>query len=139
METKQNICAEHHKTVRRAKSKAITDDYLEAIADLISTKGEARVVELAKQLGVTHVTVNRTITRLVELKLVTCEPYRSIFLTEKGRQMAIISKSKHNIVYNFLKSLGLPDRIAQQDAEGIEHFVSEKTLIALKKFARKKK
>ena len=45
---------------------------MEAIADLIAETGEARVVDLAKRLGVTHVTVNHTIVRLQKAGFVTC-------------------------------------------------------------------
>jgi ribosome-binding protein aMBF1 (putative translation factor) len=39
-------------------------DYVEAIADLDATRGEARAVDLARRLGVSHVTVIRTVARL---------------------------------------------------------------------------
>ena len=48
----------------------------------------ARVVDLAKRLGVTHVTVNRTVARLQRGGFVSSQPYRAIFLTEKGRHLA---------------------------------------------------
>ena len=52
------------------------------IAELIGSTGEARVIDLAHRLGVTHVTVSRTIRRLQREGLVTSLPYRSIFLTD---------------------------------------------------------
>ena len=39
-------------------------DYVEAIQTLIAVYGEARATDLAKWLGVTHVTVIRTVERL---------------------------------------------------------------------------
>lgn len=56
--------AEYLSQTRREHASEIAEDYVEAIADLISETGEARVVDLATRLGVTHVTVNRTIVRL---------------------------------------------------------------------------
>ncbi len=105
---------------------------MEAIADLIAETGEARVVDLAKRLGVTHVTVNRTIARLQKAGLVTSQPYRAIFLTEAGRNLAAACKSRHETVVAFLRSLGIPERVAETDAEGIEHHVSPETLAAFK-------
>ena len=67
------------------------------------------------------------------------EPYRSIFLTPKGRSIANNSRERHMIVFNFLKKLGLNDKIASADSEGIEHHVSDKTLIRMKKFSKLKK
>ena len=122
-----------HKATREAKSRALIDDYVEAINDLIENTGEARITDIAKSLGVTHVTVTRMVTRLIELKLATSEPYRSVFLTKRGKAIAVVSRKKHNIVYNFLKSLGISEKNCIKDAEGIEHFVSKETLKAMEK------
>jgi DtxR family manganese transport transcriptional regulator len=125
--------AEYLSQTRREHANEIAEDYVEAIADLVAEVGEARVVDLAKRLGVTHVTVNRTVARLQNAGLVTAEPYRAIFLTEKGRALATTCKSRHEIVVAFLRGLGIPERIAEMDAEGIEHHVSPETLAAFKR------
>jgi DtxR family manganese transport transcriptional regulator len=109
------------------------EDYAEAIADLAATQGEARAVDLARRLGVSHVTVIRTVARLQRDGYVSTRPYRSIFLTEKGSRLAEKSKQRHEIVVDFLRSLGVPDGIAQSDAEGIEHHVSPETLAAFQR------
>jgi DtxR family manganese transport transcriptional regulator len=117
---------------RREHANETAEDYVEAIADLVSEKGEARVVDLAKRLGVTHVTVIRTIARLQRAGFVTAQPYRAIFLTNQGRALAARSKRRHETVAAFLRSLGIPDHVAEMDAEGIEHHVSPATLAAFK-------
>ncbi|MEO6871182.1 MAG: manganese-binding transcriptional regulator MntR [Chthoniobacterales bacterium] len=113
-------------------------DYVELIADLIDETGEARAIDLARRLGVTHVTVARTIQRLQREGLVTTLPYRSIFLTPTGRKLSEESRARHETVVDFLKSLGVPTNVAQSDAEGIEHHVSRETLKAFVKHLRKK-
>ena len=132
--TKQNTPrqAEIFSKTRREHANEIAEDYVEAIADLVKETGEARVVDLAKRLGVTHVTVNRTIARLQKAGFVTAQPYRAIFLTGKGGDLASTCKVRHEIVVEFLKSLGISQRIAERDAEGIEHHVSPETLRAFK-------
>ena len=124
--------AEYLSQTRREHASEVAEDYVEAIADLTAETGEARVVDLARRLGVTHVTVNRTIARLRKGGLVTSQPYRAIFLTEKGRALAAMCKSRHETVAAFLRSLGIPDHVAEMDAEGIEHHVSPDTLTAFK-------
>jgi DtxR family manganese transport transcriptional regulator len=109
-------------------------DYVEAIADLIQACGEARATDLAKSLGVTHVTVIRTVQRLQREDLVTTHPYRSIFLTEAGRKLAAKAKDRHEKVVAFLEALGISPSVARLDAEGIEHHVSPETLAAFEKF-----
>ncbi|MBN8456388.1 MAG: manganese-binding transcriptional regulator MntR [Verrucomicrobia bacterium] len=121
---------------RREHAHETAEDYVEAIGDLIAETGEARVVDLAKRLGVTHATVNRTIGRLRKAGYVTSQPYRSIFLTDSGRDLAVACKSRHETVVAFLRSLGIPERVAEMDAEGIEHHVSPETLAAFRNALR---
>jgi DtxR family manganese transport transcriptional regulator len=132
VKTERERKAEIFSHTRREHANEIAEDYVEAIADLMAEMGEARVVDLAKRLGVTHVTVNRTIARLQKAGYVTAQPYRAIFLTEGGRGLAAACKRRHEIVVAFLRSLGIPQRIAERDAEGIEHHVSAETLKAFK-------
>lgn len=115
---------------RQEHAQELAQDYVEIIADLIRSTGEARVSDLARRLGVTHVTVGRTVRRLQRDGLVLTQPYRSIFLTDSGRRLADESRRRHAIVLEFLVSLGVPEAIARSDAEGIEHHVSKETLAA---------
>jgi DtxR family manganese transport transcriptional regulator len=114
----------------------IAEDYVELVADLIDATGEARAIDLANRLGVTPATVNNTIARLQREGLVRSEPYRSIFLTEAGRELAEHCRRRHRIVYSFLRLLGVSEEVARIDAEGIEHHVSEATLSALDRYLR---
>ncbi len=128
--------AAHHRLARAARSVGIVEDYLEVIADLIDEGQEARVVDIARRLGVTHVTVNRTVGRLQRDGLVSAERYRSIFLTEDGRRVAQEVRHRHQVVLKFLGKLGVSDAIARTDAEGIEHYVSKETLKAMERFLK---
>ncbi len=123
---------------RREHAMETAQDYVEAIADLTASQGEARAVELARRLGVSHVTVIRTVARLQRDGYVATQPYRSIFLTDKGAELAEESRRRHEIVLVFLRSLGVPELIAQTDAEGIEHHVSPETLAAFERHTAKR-
>ena len=125
------------KKVRDAHKTENTEDYLEIIADLLNTKGEARIVDIANKLDIAQATANKTIQRLQNQGFVKKEPYRSIFLTLKGQEVASVSKKRHIIVLTFLKNLGLDTRTAEADAEGIEHHVSDKTLKKMEQFNKK--
>ena len=125
--------------VRNARHTEIAEDYTEMIADLIKDTGEARVVDLAERFGVTSPTVNSIIRRLVRDGFVESKPYRSIFLTDKGKKLAEFSKKRHEIVFNFLIALGVDLEIAKNDAEGIEHHVSSETLKVFENFVKKNK
>ena len=129
--------AESFRRSRRDRANEITQDYVEAIADLSAALGEARVTDLARRLGVTHVTVNRTLARLQSAGFVNTKPYRAIFLTEAGRKLADECKLRHGTVVAFLRSLGVSDQVADLDAEGIEHHVSPETLAAFERLIKK--
>mgnify|MGYP001235531338 CR=1 FL=1 len=122
---------------RNSHSEENTEDYLELINDLLHNKGEARIVDIATQLGIAQATANKTIQRLQKQGYVEKLPYRSIFLTPKGQAIAYKSKKRHNTVYNFLIKIGVNKKIAKKDAEGIEHHVSGETLNKFKKFYKK--
>src|SRR5437762_2843537 len=80
--------ADGRRRTREEHSQETAQDYVELIALLIAETGEARAIDLARRLGVTHVTVGRTIQRLQRDGFVTAQPYRSIFLTDAGRKLA---------------------------------------------------
>lgn len=112
------------------------EDYAELIDDLIRERGEARTVDMARRLGVSHVTVTRTLSRLQGLGIIETEPYRSVFLTDAGRELACKSRERHRIVLGFLVAAGVSPEIAELDAEGIEHHVSPETLAVLERLTK---
>lgn len=119
---------------RSAQSGALLEDYVELIADLLTTGGEARPTDVARRLGVSHATAIKTISRLKREGLATGRPYRGVFLTQEGQKLAARVRSRHRLVVDMLLALGIPAEAAEADAEGIEHHVSEATLKAFAQF-----
>jgi DtxR family transcriptional regulator, manganese transport regulator len=119
---------------REDHSRERAEDYVEMIDTLIRENGEARAVDLAQRLGVSHVTVSKAVQRLQREGLVTAQRYRSIFLTETGAELAVASRARHDLVLRFLRAIGVSDEVANADAEGIEHHVSEETLASMRRF-----
>ncbi|MCS6878682.1 MAG: manganese-binding transcriptional regulator MntR [Geminicoccaceae bacterium] len=111
-----------------------TEDYVELIAELTEATGEARAIDLARRLGVRPATVAAAIARLQREGYVRAEPYRAIFLTDRGRTLAEFCRRRHRVVLAFLEALGVDRETAAHDAEGIEHHVSETTLAALERW-----
>lgn len=112
------------------------EDYVEAIADLLDQGRPARVGDLARLMGVSHVTVSRIVARLRERRLVEAEPYRPVGLTPAGRRLAEQSRARHETVLAFLLAIGVPRKQAEVDAEGIEHHVSDATIKAMERVLR---
>ena len=121
--------------VRTARQAETTEDYVELIADLIEVQKEARASDLAARLGVSAPTVSNAVARLQDEGYIESKPYRSIFLTDRGRALARKCKERHQIVLEFLVRLGVDPETAEFDAEGIEHHISEQTIQLMKEFA----
>lgn len=119
---------------RTAQSTALLEDYAELIADLLATGGEARPTDIARRLGVSHATAIKAISRLKREGLATARPYRGVFLTEAGERLAARVRQRHRLVVDVLLAVGVPREAAEQDAEGIEHHVSDATLAAFSRF-----
>jgi DtxR family transcriptional regulator, manganese transport regulator len=119
---------------RSAQSGALLEDYVELIADLLASAGEARPTDIARRLGVSHATAIKTISRLKRAGMATARPYRGVFLTEAGQALAQRVRARHRLVVGVLRALGVPAEAAEADAEGIEHYVSETTLKAFARF-----
>lgn len=113
---------------REAQSNALIEDYVELIADLLQSTREARTTDIARRFGVSHPTAIKNIARLKSAGLVESRPYRGVFLTEEGEQLAQKVRRRHRIVVDLLMCLGVPSETAELDSEGIEHHISDETL-----------
>jgi len=124
---------------RTARSATLLEDYVELIADLLATRGEARATDVAKRLGVTHPTALKNIARLKREGLATSLPYRGIFLTETGHELANRVRARHRLIVKLLLAVGVPVEAAEADAEGMEHHASKATLDAFARFLTRRK
>ncbi len=112
------------------------EDYVELIDDLQSEIGAAHKSDIAARLGVSHVTVHKTINRLKALGLVNAEAHRAVSLTPKGRRLARTARERHRLVLRFLGHLGVSGGVAEDDAEGLEHHLSAETERCMKRFCK---
>lgn len=122
-----------HQRTRSDHATEMAEDYVEAIADFLSRNGICRASDLVAFFKVTHATVNNTVGRLVRDGFVRTEPYRPLELTAKGKRLAARCRERHQIVLDFLITIGVSEASAIADSEGIEHHVSSETLDAMKK------
>jgi len=104
------------------------EDYLEVIYGLIQEKGYARSVDIAELLQIKAASVTGMLQRLHEMELIVYERYRGLTLTAKGERLARDVQQRHLIILKFLRVLGIGDKVAREDAEGIEHHVHKITI-----------
>ena len=121
-------------TTKNRKSIELFEDYVEAINEILLKKGSVKNVDLCKYFGVSNATVCKNIQRLIKEDLVESEKYKNIFLTKNGKILAEKSNTRHEILYKFLTRLGVPDKIAEVDSEGMEHHISKENLYMMKKY-----
>ncbi len=135
---KKETIPNRHERIRRDHASETAEDYVEAVADFIGSTGQCRLTDLAKRFAVSHVTANKTIARLERDGLVSTAPYRPVELTASGKKLAASAKRRHEIVLGFLIAMGVSEKAAAIDAEGIEHHVSEETLRAMSEFVEER-
>jgi DtxR family Mn-dependent transcriptional regulator len=112
------------------------EDYSKAIYSLEQRGSEpVSTNALAERLGVTPASASGMMKRLGELGLVTHVPYRGVSLTDAGRRVALEVIRHHRLLELYLvKDLGVPWDRVHQEAEVLEHVLSEELeeLIAAK-------
>lgn len=105
------------------------ENYLEAVYELSSSGGGARVSDIAARLDVSKASVNNAMNVLHQRGLVENEPYREIYLTEEGLRIAKLTSQKHHILQTLLQDvIGIEEEQADEDACAIEHVISDHSI-----------
>ncbi|CAB4862446.1 unannotated protein [freshwater metagenome] len=105
---------------------AAVEDYAKAIYAL-EGRGHGAVTTnaLAERLGVTPGSASAMVRRMAQSGLVTHEPYRGVVLTDAGRDVALEVLRHHRLLELFLTELGVPWDSVHDEAEVLEHHLSE--------------
>ncbi len=82
---------------------------------------------ISDRLGVKPPTVTSMVKKLAKRGYLVHEPYRGMRLTEKGEALARSVISRHQVISEFLSMIGVDERVAFQDTEGIEHHIQPVT------------
>ncbi|WP_009966139.1 MULTISPECIES: transcriptional regulator MntR [Verrucomicrobium] len=112
------------------QSRAI-EDYLEQIHNLIESKGYARVVDIAQNLGISQASVTNMIQKLDAEGYLVYERYRGVTLTAEGRRVGQAIAKRHDVLTRLLAGFGLDAETVHRDVEGMEHHISKSTLKVL--------
>jgi DtxR family manganese transport transcriptional regulator len=119
---------------RKQRTSEAAEDYTELVADLIAEQGQARTCTIAEELGVSHVTALRTIRRLTSEGFLATLPHKPVHLTPKGKRLAVFAKERHELLIEFFKIIGVSQKQAELDVEGLEHHVSPGSIKAIRAF-----
>jgi DtxR family transcriptional regulator, manganese transport regulator len=114
-----------------ASRSTAVEDYLEQILALINTKGYARVADIAQGLRISQASVTNMVQRLDAEGLLKYEKYRGLVLTTAGETVARNIMQRHQLLTDFLRTLGITEEVIYHDVEGMEHYISPQTLQAI--------
>lgn len=117
--------------------KESAENYLEAILMIKRTKGYARSIDVANQLGFSKPSVSVAMKSFREEGFITVDPDGSLNLTEKGMAVAAKVYERHEVIAKALITLGVSEKVAYEDSCKIEHDISDETFLRLKEFLRK--
>lgn len=106
--------------------------YLETILVLSRENGFVRSVDVGEYLGYSKPSVSRAVGLLRGGGLITVEPDGGLYLTGAGREIAEKIYERHTVLSQVLISLGVPEKVAVEDACKIEHDISDVTFQAIK-------
>jgi DtxR family Mn-dependent transcriptional regulator len=112
---------------RRVPGTEAIEDYAKAIYALsLERDGPVLTGELAERLEVTPATATSMLKRLDGLGLVEYTPYKGVTLSGAGEKVALEVIRHHRLIESYLsEALGMPADRVHQEAEVLEHYISE--------------
>ena len=105
--------------------------YLETIYILRQTNSFVRAIDVGEQMGYTKPSVSRALSILKKDGYVEVDGEGAITLTSKGLAIAETMYTRHTVLTEMLKGLGVDEKTAAEDACRIEHVISEKSFAAM--------
>ena len=119
------------------KSNESLENYLETILILSKKLPVVRSVDIATELDFKKPSVSVAMKNLREKEYITVTDSGFIYLTDEGKQIAEMIYERHELLTDFLVSLGVSEETASNDACRIEHVISKESFAALKEHINK--
>ena len=113
------------------------ENYLETILVLQQRKGSVRSIDIANELEFSKPSVSVAMKNLRLNGYIEVDAAGQIRLLPEGQRIAEAVLEKHQLMTQFLISLGGSPEVAAEDACRIEHVLSNESFEAIKEHARK--
>lgn len=107
--------------------------YLETILILSRSSSEVRSIDVADYMNVSKPSVSRAVGILKNAGYIVTGKDNSLVLTDMGLEAAERIYDRHITIAEMLRSLGVSEENAVNDACKMEHDISEETFLAFKK------
>lgn len=111
-----------------------SEDYMETILILSKRLPVVRSIDIATELNFSKPSVSVAMKHLRENNCIVVSQAGFITLTEKGMKIATSVYERHQVLSDWLISLGVDPKTATEDACEMEHQISDESFQAMKKF-----
>lgn len=112
------------------------EDYLENILILSRKLTKVRAIDIANETGYSKPSISLAMKKLKEKGYINIEK-SAISLTEEGLVIANKIYERHQVLSEYLMSLGVSEANARKDACKIEHDISDETFAKIKQLIKK--
>ena len=109
------------------------ENYLETILVLSHTGNPVRSIDIAKELNFSKPSISVAMKNLKANGYVAVDKAGHISLTNSGREIAQKIYNRHTLISDWLILLGVDRETAVRDACKMEHGMSEKSFLAVRK------
>lgn len=113
-----------------------SEDYLETILLLSKKLPVVRSIDIAVELNFSKPSVSVAMKHLRENGCIEVNQAGFITLTDKGMQIASSVYERHQVLSDWLISLGVDPQTASEDACEMEHQISDESFQAMKNFIK---
>ncbi|MCL2481596.1 MAG: metal-dependent transcriptional regulator [Spirochaetaceae bacterium] len=117
----------------RLKTDESIENYLETILVLSHNEKQVRSIDIANELDYSKPSVSIAMKNLLTKGYIKIDDAGYITLTESGQKIAESIYERHILISDWLIFLGVDKKTAVSDACKIEHCMSEKSFLAIKK------
>ena len=107
--------------------------YLESIYVLSKSQGTVRSIDISEYMGYSKPSVSRAVNLLKNGGYITMDKDNLITLTGSGLEIAQKIYDRHTLIANLLIRLGVPEKIAAEDACKMEHAISDESFEAIRR------
>lgn len=111
--------------------------YLETIYILSRELPVVRSLDVAEYMNFSKPSITRAMKLLKTAGLVESNDKGHLTLTKEGKKLAMKTYERHVFLTKLFCDIGVPEDIAVKDACKLEHYISEETFKAIKKYAKK--
>ncbi len=110
--------------------------YLETLYVLSKKMSAVRSIDVCEYMGYSKPSVSRAMSLLKDGGFVNADKNGYLTLTEKGLETAQKIFTRHTVITDFLKKIGVDEKSADEDACKIEHVISDASFEAIKRFCK---